>query len=186
MSATNQEKPGRPFGVSLAILASVIVFSLIPLGQLTMFITVRQFINNRSEQFELPYGDEEIPVGETGGSLDDGFDNTQIVVQLVMSLGFLVIAFFAWRGKPAYMRFVLMGTVLLLTLINLALIVIPQLENSPQTSGGSLDGLLASLQLGQIALIVLVPIYVVWYLNRGPARAFYRGYYLPAPETQTG
>jgi hypothetical protein len=34
----------------------------------------------------------------------------------------------------------------------------------------------------------LVSFYVVWYLNRGPARAFYRGYYLPDPSgvPQTG
>jgi hypothetical protein len=26
-----------------------------------------------------------------------------------------------------------------------------------------------------------VMLYTLWYMNRGPARAFYRGYYLPAP-----
>ena len=184
MFVTSQEKPGRPFGVTLAIFASVIVFSLIPLGQFAMFLTVREFLGDQSDAFTIPYGDEEVAVGETGGSLEDVFDNSQIVLQLGLSLGFLVIAFFAWRGKPAFMRYVFMGTVLLVTIINLGLVILPMLDSTPQASGGSLDGFFASLQCGQIALIILVPIYVVWYLNRGPARAFYRGHYLPAPENQ--
>ncbi|MEQ8674219.1 MAG: hypothetical protein RLP44_17690 [Aggregatilineales bacterium] len=184
MAVNLHEKPGRPFGVTLAIIASVLVFSFIPIGQLAMFVTVREFLGDQSDAFTIPYGDEEVAVGDSGGSLEDVFDNTQIILQLGMSLGFLVIAFFAWRGKPAFMRYVFMGTVLLLTVINLGLIIVPLLDSTPQSSGGSLDGLFASLQCGQLTLIILVPIYVVWYLNRGPARAFFRGHYLPAPETQ--
>jgi len=80
------------------------------------------------------------------------------------------------------MRFILMISCAGLTLFNILNIVAGQLSQQNLDAGvSSLDSILNSLSLGQFTVGILVTFYVVWYLNRGPARAFYRGYYLPMP-----
>jgi hypothetical protein len=41
-----------------------------------------------------------------------------------------------------------------------------------------------SLLASRALLTLLVPLYVLWYMNRAPARAFYRGCYLAEPDGQ--
>ncbi len=177
MHISSSKKPGRPFGVTIAIVASVIVYSLLPLAQIGLILSTEQFINEQNDAFTIPFEGEEVDSGETGGNVGGSSIHPLLLLQLGLSLFFIGIAYFAWRGSPSS-RMIFMGTVLLMTLFTMGLIIGPQLQENTQSSGGSLDGFLASLQLGQLTLIVLVPIYVVWYLNRAPARAFYRGYYL--------
>jgi hypothetical protein len=104
------------------------------------------------------------------------------MIQIGLALGFLIIAVLAWLGKPSYMRHVLRIAVVIISALSIYTIIQP--ENG--WSGGSLDSVLENLTAGFILWYILVPLYVVWYLNRGPARAFYRGYYLegevPSPE----
>jgi hypothetical protein len=72
-----------------------------------------------------------------------------------------------------------------LTLFSIASVVIGQLSQQDLANGvSSLDSILKPLSLGEFVMGFLVTFYVVWYLNRGPARAFYRGYYLPKPVEQ--
>jgi hypothetical protein len=98
-------------------------------------------------------------------------------------LGFLVIALFAWRGRPASIRFVMLGAVLVMTLITLLATISQTTADQGMPEGvSSLDGLAVSILCGQLGMSILVSLYVIWYLNRGPARAFYRGYYLPDPD----
>ena len=76
----------------------------------------------------------------------------------------------------------MIAAVFLLTLIRLVSVVAPLfIQQSPQFSASSLDGIMQSLATGQFILELFVLVYVVWYMNRGPARAFYRGYYLTDP-----
>jgi hypothetical protein len=83
------------------------------------------------------------------------------------------------------MRFIMVGAVILLTVIQLISVVASQLSAPDfQAGSSSLDGLMNSIGIGQFILQLLVLLYVAWYMNRGPARAFYRGYYLPNPAAE--
>lgn len=172
------KKPGRPFGVTLAIIVSLLVFTVIPLAQIGLIVSIERFVQSQNDTPLLSEQEGNVTGFQSGGEFVSDTNDDQLTLQVVLSVGFLFIAAFAWRGQPAFMRYVFMATVLIQTAVNVWLIVAPRWQQSAQTTGGSLDGFLASLQCGQLALIVLVPVYVVWYLNRGPARAFYRGYYL--------
>jgi hypothetical protein len=167
------QRPGRPLGVSLAILASVFLFSLFPLILVAMVLIVQGHI--QSADFSV--GSFE-PIAVGGDFL--GVSTSNLAVQTILSLAFLVIAFFAWRGRPASIRFVMLGAVVVMTLTTL-LATISQSTADQRLSEGvsSLDGMVVSVLCGQLGMSILVSLYVAWYLNRGPARAFYRGYYLP-------
>ncbi len=169
------QRPPRPFGVTLAVLASLILFTCFPLIEVAMLISVRLHFAN------LKFADDGTQPFAMGADFL-GIPDSKIILQAVIAILFLIIAFFAWRGRPTYMRYVLMVTCALLTFFNILNIVAGQLSQQNLEAGvSSLDSILNSLSLGQFAIGILVTLYVVWYLNRGPARAFYRGYYLPMP-----
>ncbi|NWG18274.1 MAG: hypothetical protein HXY41_16750 [Chloroflexi bacterium] len=176
------ERPGRPLGVSLAIIASLLVFSVLPLLQVGMVLTVRQVRLNALNQ-ELS---EDAPAF-SGADVVGGISEAELLIQGVLGLGFLALAAPAWRGRPPALRFMLVGAVVLLTVIKLAAIIIQSLsQHNLQIGMSSADSIFQSLSVGQLAVEFLVMLYVVWYMNRGPARAFFRGYYLshaasPAP-----
>jgi hypothetical protein len=172
------QKPGRPFGVSLAIFVSVCLFTILPLMQVGMILLVRQHFLN------LNFEDSGLQTIAMGGDFL-GVPEGSIIVQSVLSLAFLVVAALAWRGKPSSMRFIMVGAVILLTVIQLISVVASQLSAPNfQAGSSSLDGLMNSIGTGQFILQLLVLLYVAWYMNRGPARAFYRGYYLPNPAAE--
>jgi hypothetical protein len=168
------QKPGRPLGLSLAIIISVVLFSLLPIAQAIFVLSLRQQF--QSIEF-LPGG------GAIGGDLI--VSDTNIIVPVINGLIFLVIAALAWRGKPSAIRFVFMAGVVYLTLVTILLTVAsfmepPSLEQGLDSGAQFMDSLL----VGRVVMSVLVALYVIWYVNRGPARAFYRGYYLPDPAEQ--
>jgi hypothetical protein len=172
------QRPPRPFGVSLAIIASLILFTLFPLIEVGMVLSVRLHFANVTFQDGGPQ-----PFAMGADFL--GIPDSKIFLQAIIALIFLIIAIFAWRGRPPYMRYVLMLTCAGLTLFSIASVVIGQLSRQDLANGvSSLDSILNSLSLGEFVMGFLVTVYVVWYLNRGPARAFYRGYYLPKPVEQ--
>ncbi len=169
------QRPPRPFGVTLAILASLILFTCVPLMEVVLLVSVRSHFAN------LKFADDGTHPFAMGADFL-GIPDSKIILQAGIAIVFLIIAFFAWRGRPKYMRYVLMLTCALLTIFNILNIIAGQISQQSLDSGASsLDSILNSLSLGQFAVGVLVTFYVVWYLNRGPARAFYRGYYLPMP-----
>ncbi|GIL12201.1 MAG: hypothetical protein BroJett038_09210 [Chloroflexota bacterium] len=171
------ERPGRPLGVSLAIIASALVFSLLPLLQVGMVLTIRQVRLNSLNQ-DLS---EDVPAF-SGADLIGGISETELLVQGILGLGFLGLAVLAWRGRPPALRFMLVGAVVLLTGIKLAAIIAQSLaQQNLQIGMSSADSIFQSLSVGQLAVEFLVMLYVVWYMNRGPARAFFRGYYLSHP-----
>lgn len=172
------QRPPRPFGVTLAIIASLILFTLFPLVEVGMLLSVRIHFANITFQDGGPQ-----PFAMGADFL--GIPDSTIFLQAIIALIFLVIAIFAWRGRPPYMRYVLMLACAGLTLFSIANVVIGQLSQQDFANGiSSLDSVLNSLSLGEFVMGFLVTFYVVWYLNRGPARAFYRGYYLQKPIDQ--
>ncbi len=169
------QRPPRPFGVTLAIFASLILFTIFPLMEVGMLLSVRLHFANVSFG-----GDGPQPFAMGTDFL--GIPDSKIFLQAILALIFLVIAFFAWRGRPSFMRFVLIFACAGLTLFNILNVALSQLSQQDLSAGrSSLDSILNSLSLGQFVISLLVTFYVVWYLNRGPARAFYRGYYLSMP-----
>jgi len=171
-----QQRPGRPLGLSLAIITSVMLFSLLPIAQVIIFIALRQ----RFQNLEFLEGG-----GAIGGDLQ--VSDTALLLQVVGGLIFLVIGIFAWRGKPASSRYFLILGVIILTAITIGVTLI-SLNTPPDIEFGvdSAKSLQDSLLRARLTVTALVALYVVWYVNRGPARAFYRGYYLPEPQSQNG
>lgn len=177
MSDTNK-KPGRPLGVTIAIIASVVVYSILPLLWIGMTLLIEQRLNEISD-VSIPVGAEEIAPAASGGNIDLGVGTAELIVQTTLSSGFCIVALFAWRGRSRMMRYVFLSSVIALSISMIAIQVIPLFTRDTQgASGGSLDTLFEVISNGHILLMLLLPVYVVWYLNRGPARAFYRGYYL--------
>jgi uncharacterized membrane protein len=160
------QKPGRPFGVTLAIIVTVVFFSLIPLIAVGMRFAIETYISQGSSGAN----------GVLGSNSADALTDADTIIQMAISIGFLIVAFFAWRGRPRFMRFVLM----LSTLAISAILLYQSFQSfqSNRLEGGSADAFIQFLRQGEIFLLVAIPLYVTWYLNRAPARAFYRGYYL--------
>lgn len=177
-------KPGRTLGISLAILASVMLFTLFPFLQLAMLL----IINNRLQFVDLPVPGQEDTVTplEVGGDIT-GIASAGLVVQAAVGAAYLVIAFLAWRGRPSWIRFAMIATVIVMTVLTVVLSLTPLFGQQELSQGiDSGEALRRVLLSGQLLLSVLVALYVVWYMNRGPARAYFRGYYLSDPnETAT-
>ncbi len=178
-----EERPGRPLGVILAIVASVLLYTIVPLLLVGQVLLVEQHFTRMEPA--IPVDGETIVPAMSGGDLRGGITDWHLILQSALALGFLALAAAAWRGRPPMMRYVFSGAVVLLTLLTLVPMLWPGVFNASQDlSGGSLDDALRSLGFAQAAMYIVVPVYVVWYLNRGPARAFFRGYYLPPPDGQ--
>ncbi len=168
------ERPGRPLGVSLAIIASSFLFAVVPLMQVVMVLLVqRHFMNLSFEEGFEPF--------VTGGDFL-GIPESSILLQSLLSIGFLIIAGMAWRGRPPAMRYILVVAVAVLTGIKLVGIITQSLSAQDMQTMSSLDALSRSLGTSQVIFDLLVTVYVIWYMNRGPARAFYRGYYVHEPK----
>lgn len=180
-SASIKNKPPRTLGLSLAILASVMLFTVFPMIQVAMILLIRYRFQNA--EVNIP-GENSTVAPVAVGSAFAGLDDTTLWVQLVFGVIFLVIAVCAWRGRPRWIRFVMLAAVVLLTLVTIALSLAPLVTNPDFAQGIDSGAAIRSVLLsGRMLLSILVALYVVWYINRGPARAYYRGYYLPVPES---
>ena len=174
-------KPGRTVGLSLAILASAMLFSILPLTQVALVLTIRYKV----QQVSLPFPGETSPTAPIASSGDvTGVSDLYLAVQIVLAVVFLIIAVCAWIGRPRWIRLAMWVAVLILTLVTAALTITPLLAPPDATQGfDSGTSIVQTLLSGRLLLSVLVALYVVWYMNRGPARAYYRGYYLADPQT---
>lgn len=171
------KRPGRPFGVAVAIIAGIFLFSLLPLLQVGMMLVLRQHFLN------VANSDEAFLPSASGTDFIGGVSANQLALQAGLALVFLIIALMTWRGRPSKMRFIYVGAVVLLTLIKFAAVMSQAAQRGDLQSGlSSGDDLSRTLAVGQLVIEFLVTLYVVWYMNRGPARAFFRGHYLPRLE----
>jgi hypothetical protein len=168
-------KPTRTFGLSLAILASTMIFSVLPLMQVGVVLLLQTRLQQATANLQLEEGVAPIAVG--GDYL--GVSPLALIAQMSMGIAFLIIAIFAWRGRPAFIRQLMIGAVLAMTAIH-AFSTVSTLFAQPDFSAGldSGDAIARPLLWLRLALVLLIPLYVLWYMNRGPARAFYRGYFL--------
>ncbi len=141
----------RPLGLTIAILATALGYGVLPL--LPLMLVVWTAITRRQIGTELI--------------------NTPLN-WIMMGLGAitLIACIFAWIGRPQGARLALLGCVWLTTAV-WAFRVLQSAFSAPELFG--VGGSLTSAGVVcQVPLLILIPVYVTWYLNRAPARQFYR------------
>jgi len=162
-----RKQPVRTLGISLAIFLSLVLFTLIPLVQVFFTLYIRSQI---SESGVLVGGTADA----IGGSLGiAAVSNAQLLLRGVPALLYVGVAAMAWRGTPPTARYALSGSVVLLWLYYRTLNFWSSREFSAE-GGVSSDVLLQWLRSVDFVISLLVVVYVVWYMNRAPARAFYQ------------
>jgi len=151
---SNTPKGYRPLGLTIAILAAAITYGL---GPLTFPISIVIVQIRKNDILSLMSGlNANIP----GWPLDVG-----------VSLVVFASCVLAWRGRPAWGRWALIAVVW----IAAAEQVITTLQaQAPTTYASSIVDLSRQFRPCQITLNLLVPAYITWFLNRSPARTFYR------------
>ena len=173
-------KPGRTVGLSLAILASAMLFSILPLTQVALVLTIRY----RMQQVNLPVPGETDPdtadclrrrfhrrIGHESGRSDgsgghlSGHRNLRLERSSALDSAGDVGR--CPGSDPCHSS------------ADVAPCSRPPDLSQGFDSGASIAQTLLS---GRLLFSFLVALYVVWYMNRGPARAFYRGYYLQRPD----
>ena len=159
-------KPKRPFGVSLALFISFLLFTVLPLMEVGFIITVDNM---------MVYDE----VGRSGINIVgmDRFRQT-MMLQALMAVGFCVLTVIAWVGRPSIIRQIFSGAVGLTGILTIATQILPRLSAAPTALDSSRD-VAQPVLIFYLIMTILITLYSVWYLNRWAARAFYRGYYLP-------
>ncbi len=167
-------KPGRPLGLTLAITLSAMLYALLP----ALLLGYKLLVQDRINRIDAPV----IFEGQVYESLASGgsfqVSGAEIAVQSVSIALFLLVAILAWRGGRPWIRPLFTGTVLayggLTAFVTLRNLLAPL---SIEQGLSSLDALTRQGLCGVLVTTVLIPLYVLWYVNRAPARAFYRGSY---------
>ncbi len=145
----------RPLGLTIALLATVGLYGLWPMLPTLLLL----WVDARGHQ-------------NVGGEIINtlGWVNT--------AFGFITVVacVMAWVGRPRWSRWLVIALVLVATVFRLVQTV-QSLTTSSCGIGqvcGSLQALERPYGLCQGLMLILVPLYIVWYMNRAPARAFYR------------
>jgi hypothetical protein len=173
------KQPPRTFGIAIAILSGIFLFSCLPLTQAFILLSISARPGIDIITPETNPGVNPVIVGAEVPDLVPA----PYLAQIALALIFLVIAVFTWRGKPPVIRYIFVGAVLLLTAGNLIQLGSILAAPAPTTQTGldSASELTRTLTISQLCITLVIPLYIVWYLNRGPARAFFRGHYLKSP-----
>jgi xanthine/uracil permease len=140
-------RPGRPRGVTIALLACTVLYGLYPLLESVLYLTV-----------EIRSGD---PVA------------FRVIVSLLLSLVMVGLLIPAWRGRPPQIRLILSGAVIGLMLINLGLTIVDLTQEDILFDAASQAA--RAFNNTRLVLYPLLTLYIVWYLNRYPARQWYAG-----------
>lgn len=159
---SNSSRVFRPLGLTIAILTGVIAFSIYPIAR--AYFSWR--LNNCTNDAGLSCGVAGFPFD----TLTQGIAIVGVVV--------FITAIFAWVGKPKQIRFIFQGAVILMSFLLLIESIVRTRENEANLSQGELfmdstRELFNSILQCQIPILILVALYVIWYCNRAPARAFY-------------
>jgi len=155
VSAQPTGRVRRPLGLSLAILLTAVLYGLMPLLEVYF---LRRLDATAKEAYIL-------------GGVDI---STWTWLQGVIGGFVLIVCLLAWWGHPPQIRFLMVGVLLLMTAINLSRIVEAWTSRVDPIYGGLAQSAMRNLLRCQFPAMVLAPPYVIWYINRAPARAFYR------------
>ena len=169
---TQENKPGRPFGLSLAIITVAVIFAVIPLLRIGLEIWLLSHFQNFS--WTVDTDEEMIEPIMSGVNFD--FDYIATGGQALLAIGILTLCILAWRGRPRWVRSALVWVVLIIDAMYILAMVVSLTRPRDLSEGiTSADELAAPLQGGYFILLILTTSYLVWYINREPARAFFRG-----------
>ncbi len=153
MNAAQTEKRYRPLGLSLAILATALLYGIWPM----MPVLLMLWINAQGRLI--------------------GADIVNSLGWINAGLGLLTLAacIRAWIGRPPWSRWFLIAVILLATAFQLYQVAQTLFSRTSGVGqvGGNLSALGQPLALCQLPLLVVVSLYIIWYMNRTPARAFY-------------
>jgi hypothetical protein len=151
---TLPQKKFRPLGLSIAILSAAVLYGIVPLLPLILVAIV----------------------ATSGHDLSADVLTSTVWIDTTLAILTLITALLAWLGRPYQSRWFLLIIVWLSTGFHLLQLAKP--APAPGTTsaeiGGTLSGLSQSATYCLIPFLVLVPLYITWYLNRAPARAFYQ------------
>lgn len=154
-TAAATPKRYRPLGVSLAILFAFLFYGLRPL--LLIVPVIWSALTQRLSGVDF--------IGGTWGT-----------VSVLLGAFIVVASVMAWLGRPRGVRLIFILLVWLATAAQIATQV-PALNPPPDSaeiaSMGTSFQLPASYYVCLFMLNIAIPLYVTWYLNRAPARAFY-------------
>lgn len=149
-------RPRRPRGLIIALLACTILYGLYPLAQGLFFI--------------LP------AIGRPSYEVQP-----RLLLDIILSIAFLILLIPAWRGRPPRIRLILTGAVAILMLINLGF-ALADLAAQPTLALDSTTELDRATATCSIPIYLMLTTYIVWYLNRYPSRAYYRGEVAPSTD----
>ncbi len=161
-SASGTERVRRPPGLTLALLATAALYGVLPL--LEAYFLYR--LDATAEEAFL-----------LGGVTITAWTWIQAGYGALI----LVVCALAWWGRPPQIRFVLSALLLVLTAITFYRVAETWFTPTDPIFGGQVQTTWRGFLRCQLPGLVLVPLYVMWYLNRAPARAFYRRVPLSAP-----
>ena len=145
----------RPLGVTIAIVGAAVFFGLRPLGE--VYFLWR--LDATAEEAYISGG-----VGIDAWTWFEGVWGALVLVICVLS----------WWGRPSWIRHVLIGSLFLPLVLTLYRVIEAMRAVEDPIFGGQLQETVRNYLQCQGPVLVLVALYVTWYLNRAPARAFYR------------
>ncbi|MFQ3645877.1 MAG: hypothetical protein SNJ54_00875 [Anaerolineae bacterium] len=160
-------KPRRPFGLTLAILAAWLFYTVIPLSITGLIFYINRYV----------YRDQ--ASGMTSGMALTNFQVLPFTVVIAAAVLMAFVGLFTWIGRPAAMRYVFPALVFSYTLITLLGVLLPLITAQPTLLEGADSGyrVFEALFSGYTGMTLLLTIYTLWFCNRWSARAFFRGYY---------
>ncbi|MAU11002.1 MAG: hypothetical protein CL607_14365 [Anaerolineaceae bacterium] len=158
-------KPHRPFGVSLAILLSLMIFVLIPMVLVVFFVASNDVFYRIESQ-------------AMAGVDINGMDPQSFIVASIVAAVVLVLGLAAWRVRSEWIRRFYSASVLIAGILATAALVL-----SVQTGSDLQNGIDSMTQAARdnvaifVIVIVAVTAFIVWMMQRWSAKAFYRGHY---------
>jgi hypothetical protein len=110
--------------------------------------------------------------GHNMAGADLPFTGLDVTVGLLI----LLICVLAWIGRPRWVRWVLILSVWLATAYQLQGLLQATKPGAVThgLTGGTITDLSQSVVPCLVIMLIAIPLYITWYMNRAPARAFYR------------
>jgi len=145
----------RPLGLTIAILATAALYGIVPLLEVYF---LRRVNMAAGDAFLL--GGVDISAWTW---LEAAFGGIVLVTCML-----------TWWGHPRQIRYVLIVLLLVLSGLNLYRIIEAWTSSIDPLYGGQAQSALRGFLRCQLPLMIVVPLYVLWYINRAPARAFFK------------
>ncbi len=142
-------RPGRPYGLTLALLACAVVYGLYPLAEALLYLV-----------FGLRSGNE---------------PTIRVLISITLSLTVLVLVALAWQGRPSQVRIILSVVIVGAALLGAGLAIVDLTNRAASPLLDSTTAASNTINRCSLPIYLLVALYSVWYLNRYPSRAFFAG-----------